>query len=97
MPAVFAATRRGAIRRFLTARVMVWLGLISYGIYLWHEAWLTIYLRERGFAFGGNERLLEFLGVTLALTIPTAALSYYFIERPALRLKTRRVTARQPA
>ena len=51
----------GRIRRFLAARVMVWLGLISYGIYLWHEAWLTIYLRWRGFAFGGNGRLLEFL------------------------------------
>ena len=99
MPAVFAATRRGAIRRFLSARVMVWLGLISYGIYLWHEAWLTIYLRWVGFAYGGNDRLLQFLGVTLALTIPTAALSYYLIERPALRLKTktRRITARQPA
>jgi peptidoglycan/LPS O-acetylase OafA/YrhL len=76
---------------------MVWLGLISYGIYLWHEAWLTIYVRSVGFAYGGNDRLLQFLAVTLALTIPTAALSYYLIERPALRLKTRRVTARQPA
>ncbi len=97
MPAVFVARRRGAIRRFLSARVMVWLGLISYGIYLWHEAWLTIYLRWRGFAFGGNGRLLEFLAITLVLTIPAAALSYYLIERPALRLKTRRVTVRQPA
>jgi peptidoglycan/LPS O-acetylase OafA/YrhL len=94
VPAVFAARRKGAIRRFLSTRVMIWLGLVSYGIYLWHEASLTIYLRWRGFAYGGNGRLLEFLAFCLVTTIPIAALSYYLIERPALRLKTRRLPGR---
>jgi hypothetical protein len=32
------------VRRFLTTRVMVYLGVISYGIYLWHEPWIDRYL-----------------------------------------------------
>jgi peptidoglycan/LPS O-acetylase OafA/YrhL len=88
VPAVFAASKPGLIRRFLSARVMVGLGLISYGIYLWHEAWIDVYLNWRGLPFAGSD-MLTLLAACLALTIPTAALSYYLIERPALKLKNR--------
>ena len=46
LPAVFGPQDRGSsrIRGFLQTRVMVYLGMISYGIYLWHEAWIDRYL-----------------------------------------------------
>ena len=44
VPAVFAPHERGAVRRLLTNRTVAWLGLVSYGIYLWHEAALDAFL-----------------------------------------------------
>jgi peptidoglycan/LPS O-acetylase OafA/YrhL len=96
VPAVFVSRGRGLIRRFLSLRVMVFLGLISYGIYIWHEAFLDQWRQWRGIPmFGGN--MLGLLVACLALTIPTATLSYFLVERPALRLKNRKLLRRVPA
>jgi len=90
LPGIFGPQTRGAIRRFLTFRVVAWLGLISYGIYLWHEAMLDAYARWTDTQpFKGN--FSSMLSVTLGLSLVVAAISYYVIERPALRLKDRRL------
>jgi peptidoglycan/LPS O-acetylase OafA/YrhL len=86
LPAVFGDRSGGAPRRLLSNRVVAWLGLVSYGIFLWHFP----IAYELG--FGGLE--LGFwvvLAGTLAITIPCAAISYYVVERPLLRLKYRRI------
>ncbi len=44
VPAVFGPQSIGSVRRLLTRRTLQWLGLISYGIYLWHEAMLDAFL-----------------------------------------------------
>lgn len=51
LPAVFGPQARESsrVRWFLTTRVMVYLGVISYGIYLWHEALIDRYLSLAGF------------------------------------------------
>ena len=41
LPAVFADDGPGLPRRFLANRVVQWLGLVSYGIFLWHIAVLA--------------------------------------------------------
>jgi peptidoglycan/LPS O-acetylase OafA/YrhL len=93
LPAVFGTTRRGAVRSLLRFAPVAWLGLVSYGIYLWHQAWIKEALQwtDSG-PFQGP--FLEVLALVLACTIPTAALSYHLLERPLVRLQHRRRAAR---
>lgn len=89
LPGIFGTERRGVIRSFLRSPVMVWLGVISYGIYIWHEAWLQKYLdwtHRRPFFVP----FWQVFGVVVGLTIVVSAASYYLVERPFLRLKSRR-------
>ncbi len=84
LPAVFGNPNRGLPARFLGHPVMMWLGLISYGIYLWH---VTIVV-ALGVGGGGADFATALVYGSL-LTIPLAAASYYLVERPLLKLKYR--------
>ena len=68
----------------------MWVGLISYGIYLWHEAWQDVYLRLTD----QPPLQADFLGMlafTLVLSVVAAAVSWYVVERPVMRWgRTRR-------
>jgi len=86
LPAVFAAARPGVIHRFLSARVMVALGLVSYGIYLWHEGMIDAYLQWRDLVIF-QPNMLNLLVFVLVTTILIATVSYHAIEKPAMRLK----------
>ncbi len=83
VPAVLAAARGQLARAVLANRVAIWLGLISYGIYLWHEAFQDVFLR-----WTGDEPLrspfLPMLVWTLVLSILAGAASWYLVERPAM-------------
>jgi len=59
--------------RVLNSMPVVWLGKVSYGLYLWQQP----------FVFGARPK--PWSGVLVALSV--AAISYYLIERPALRLR----------
>ena len=59
--------------------------MVSYGVYLWHLTWIE-WLDET-FSVTGFWLTLV---LTVALTIPTAAVSWYFVEAPLLRLKSSR-------
>jgi peptidoglycan/LPS O-acetylase OafA/YrhL len=88
LPAVFGPQDRGLIRLLLRSRVMVALGIVSYGIYLWHQAWVSMFLRW------SHDRLFtipfwDVFGAVLALAVASAAGSYFIVERPLLRLKNR--------
>ena len=64
--------------RLLNMRVPVFIGTLSYSLYLWQEPWIVMR--------GGNGLLQSFpLDVCLAVTC--AFLSYKFVERPFLRLR----------
>lgn len=80
--------------RWLASKPLVWLGEVSFGIYLWH---LPIQrLMPRYFPnpwWGTPEGSLTALLICLALTLPLAAASFFWIEQPALRRLTRRGVA----
>lgn len=54
---------------------------ISYGVYIYHMVWVNALLQLALFSAGVN------IAMTLALTVASAALSWRFVEKPALALK----------
>ena len=94
LPAVFGDWAGGWPRRLLSLRWMAWLGLISYGIYLYQVPiliWINNHVHPM-FVFGMT--LPSLLVMAFAATVACAAASYYLVERPALRFKDPRGPAR---
>lgn len=88
-PLIFEVQANGWLRRALAVRPIVWLGTISYGIYLWHQPLLdklAPHLMNDGELFTGV--------IVAAATIVVATLSYYVVERPVQRLAARWLQAR---
>jgi peptidoglycan/LPS O-acetylase OafA/YrhL len=100
-PAVLGDPRRGTSRRFMALRWLAWLGLVSYGVYLWQG---TVFVMIGDWTPLGPQSLVDtnllWLVVAPPLVIVAGALSYYVVERPALLLKrlvrSPRATADQP-
>jgi peptidoglycan/LPS O-acetylase OafA/YrhL len=76
---VTAATP-GPLGRLLSLRPVRWIGLISYGLYLWH--WPVYVLLSHGRTGLDGPALLS---VRLAFTVATATVSYYLVELPIRR------------
>lgn len=98
-PAIFGDQEGGVTRRVLAWRPLMWIGIVSYGVYLWHLPVASL-LGEKSdphFAAHGLdlaheitfEPTLVLLVLTVAVTVAVAALSYYFVELPFLRRKER--------
>jgi peptidoglycan/LPS O-acetylase OafA/YrhL len=86
LPGMFGDPQRGFVRRILRNRVLLYLGLVSYGIYLWHFAVLDQLSRWDFGSVAGRSTALWF-AVALPMAVALATLSYYIVERPFLRLK----------
>ena len=89
LPAVFGPQQRGLIRRFLRWSPVVYVGLVSYGIYLWHQAWID----KVGGWTGQPVFHMSFPAVLTAAsfwTLVTASASWFLVERPLLRVRDRR-------
>lgn len=65
------------LARFLEAKPLVGLGLISYGVYLWHWP-ITVWVTEDSTGLSGP----SLFAVRSALTLGVSLLSYRFVERP---------------
>jgi peptidoglycan/LPS O-acetylase OafA/YrhL len=91
LPAVFGDPDRGLIRRLLANRVLLWIGLVSYGLYLWH---VVVNLKLIEWGVFDSVSSVEYVATALALTLLVAGASFYGVERHALRL-SRRLSHRQ--
>jgi peptidoglycan/LPS O-acetylase OafA/YrhL len=83
---VLFGTSRSPLVGVLSSRPLVWLGTVSYSIFLWHHP-LIGSLREHGLSFDGRLGFLLNLSITLLLTVILSALTYRLVESPALVLK----------
>lgn len=77
------------LTRILSWRPLVHLGDVSYGIYLWHEPLHHVLANVGVLSSNYVVALLELACVTVALATGT----YFLVEKPALRLKSRWVAA----
>jgi peptidoglycan/LPS O-acetylase OafA/YrhL len=87
VPAVFGPQDKGTIRWVLRSKPVAGLGTVSYGVYLWHQAWVDEYIRWTGELF--RIPLPKLFGAALGLAVVSATASYVLVERPALKLKDR--------
>ncbi|MCV6968592.1 acyltransferase family protein [Mycobacterium bohemicum] len=81
-----ALEQRGAVARALAWRPLVWLGTISYGVYLWH--W-PIFLALNGERTGWAG--LPLFAARCAATVAAAGASWWLIEQPIRRWRPARV------
>ncbi len=79
-------SRRSPVKWLLGRKWLVWLGSVSYGLYLWH--W-PIFFGMSSFGFRGWTVVLVGGPVTFLVVV----LSYYFMEKPILEHKKRFVQA----
>jgi peptidoglycan/LPS O-acetylase OafA/YrhL len=80
--------------RLLESRPLVAVGIASFSVFLWHHP-VIMWLSTHGLTVGGRGGLLVNLIVVALIVGVLSALTYRFIERPALRRKrsTRKATA----
>jgi peptidoglycan/LPS O-acetylase OafA/YrhL len=68
--------------RILGTSALVWVGVRSYGIYLWHWPVIMLTRPDADIALDGP----ALVALRLALIVGVAALSYRYVERPIRRL-----------
>jgi peptidoglycan/LPS O-acetylase OafA/YrhL len=78
----------GYLHGLLEWRPLVWIGRISYGIYLWHY---PVFKASSLLSLSWPLKLIVAVAATLAIT----SLSYYIVERPALSLKRKVLAGEQ--
>jgi len=79
----------------LSRKSVVWLGKISYGLYVYHlmaivaVGWAIMWFDGFGFPGLAWGKWLAYLAISLALVVGVSAISYACLERPFLRLKAK--------
>jgi peptidoglycan/LPS O-acetylase OafA/YrhL len=86
---IAGALQPGPLSAILSVKPLVWIGRISYGLYLWHWP-INVWLVPSRVALGPNALNV----LRLAVTVVAAVVSYVLVERPIRASRfTPRVTA----
>jgi peptidoglycan/LPS O-acetylase OafA/YrhL len=92
LPGVFDDDAGGPVRSVLSLPALAWVGLISYSFYLYH----TIVIAQLDKLAVDHDLPLRYPIVTLGalvISLACAAASFYLLERPLMRLGSRRRSA----
>jgi peptidoglycan/LPS O-acetylase OafA/YrhL len=95
LPVTLAPRRSARLDRILATRAIVTMGILSYGIYLWHNPLIPPLARALG-GVGSFGDGLGLLVVTVAAATLAATISYRLVERPALAFAHRRTLTSNP-
>jgi len=66
------------VKKILSSKIFVFLGLMSYSLYLWHYP-ILVYFKK--FGFDKNTNIISVLFI-LSVVFLISSLSYFFIEKP---------------
>jgi peptidoglycan/LPS O-acetylase OafA/YrhL len=94
--AVLPRERPSRLIAVLESRAAVWFGVVSYSVYLWHEP-LVMFLGRHGLMASGAAGVALNVALVLAITSALSALTYRFVEAPAMRRKARLAAPAAPA
>lgn len=78
--AVLFGSRFHAVQYVLNTAILVWIGRLSYSLYIWHEG-------VSSFLPVADRPFWQALTANLVGTAVVAAISYYAVEQPFLRLR----------
>jgi peptidoglycan/LPS O-acetylase OafA/YrhL len=93
LPATFGGDGPGRYRAFLRHPIPTWLGLISYGIFLWQFPVLIALGDLDVYDWVPGLRFPVVALATFLVTVVCAAISFYALERPLMRWGRRRAGA----
>ena len=89
LPVIFDARPRAVLVRVLDHRVVRYLGLVSFGIYLWHPIWIEVVHDWHRRGWFPKSDAFSF-AVNALLSVGAASLSYWLVEHPVLQRVARR-------
>jgi len=81
LPVVVRPSSGGLPRRFLATRSMTWIGIVSYGLYLWQVPVLDRLNNHGLFQVPSLPTFLPVSALALVVVLAFAAASWYLVER----------------
>jgi len=84
LPGVFGDQSRGGVRHFLRWRPIAYTGLVSYGVYLWHQGFTDKAMQwTNSVPLHANFVLVT--GIAVGCSVIAATISWYCLEQPINR------------